>query len=97
MVRLKSIMVVTGAVLFLLSALALAKPWGSRPWDEPVFCPKCASERVVYILYGEPKLDADLKRALANHRVELGGCIITRDSKRWECRRCGHSWGKVGP
>jgi hypothetical protein len=96
MVRRKVIMVVTGAVLLLFPLLALSQTWGSRPWDEPVVCPKCQSDRVVYILYGEPKLDEDLKRALESHKVELGGCIITQDSKRWECRRCGHTWGKVG-
>ena len=97
MVRLKVIIAVTGAVLFLFALLALAQTGDSRPWDEPVFCPKCKSDRVVYILYGEPKLDEDLKRALDSHKVELGGCIITPDSKRWECRNCRHSWGNVGP
>ena len=97
MVRLKVMMAVTGAVLFLFPLLVLAQPWDSRPWDEPVLCPKCKSDRVVYILYGEPKMDEDLKRALDIHKVELGGCLITRDSKRWECRSCGHSWGNVAP
>jgi hypothetical protein len=97
MVRLKAIMVVIGAVLLLFPLLALAGPWDSRPWDEPVLCPKCKSDRVVYILYGEPKLDADLKRALDSHKLELGGCLVTSASKRWECRSCGHRWGNVGP
>jgi hypothetical protein len=95
MVRLKVIMAVTGAVLFLFPLLALAQTWDSPPWDEPVLCPRCKSDRVVYLLYGEPKLDEDLKRALESRKVELAGCIITPDSKRWECRNCGHSWGKV--
>jgi hypothetical protein len=97
MVRLKVMMAGTGAVLFLFSLLVFAQSWDSRPWDEPVLCPKCKSDRVVYILYGEPKMDEDLKRALDIHKVELGGCIITPDSKRWECRSCGHNWGKVAP
>jgi rubredoxin len=97
MVRLKVIMAVLGAVLFLFPLLALAQNWDSRPWDEPVSCPKCKSDRVVYILYGEPKLDEDLKRALDSGKVELGGCLVTSDSKRWECRNCKYSWGNVIP
>ena len=96
MVRLKIIMTVIGAVLLLFPWLAFAQTWGSRPWDQPVVCPKCQSDRVVYILYGEPKLDEDLKRALASHKVELAGCLITPDSKRWECRSCKYQWGNVG-
>ncbi len=95
MSRLKVMIAVTGIVLFLFPLLALAQTWDSRPWDEAVLCPKCKSNRVVYILYGEPKMDEDLKRALDIHKVELGGCIITPDSKRWECRSCRHSWGNV--
>jgi hypothetical protein len=96
MVRLKIIMAVIGAVLLLLPSFALAQTWNSRPWDEAVVCPRCQSDRVVYILYGEPKLDEDLKRALASRKVEIAGCIITPDSKRWECRSCAHKWGNVG-
>lgn len=95
MARLKVILAVTAVVLFLLALPELAQTGDSRPWDEPVFCPRCKSDRVVYLLYGEPKLDADLKRALADHKVELAGCIVTRDSKRWECRKCKYSWGNV--
>ena len=96
MIRLKVIMAVTGAVLLLFPLLTLDQTWGLRPWDEPVLCPQCKSDQVIYILYGEPNLDADLKRALAGGKVELGGCLVTRDSKRWECRACGHQWGSVG-
>jgi len=60
-------------------------------------CPRCQSDRVVYILYGEPILDEDLKRSIDSGKVELGGCEVTRDSKRWECRKCKYSWGSVIP
>jgi hypothetical protein len=96
MVRLKVMLAVTGAVVLLYIVLALAQTRDSPPWDQPVLCPKCKSDRVVYILYGEPQMAEDLKRALASRKVELGGCIITPDSKRWECRSCGHRWGAVG-
>ena len=58
-------------------------------------CPECKSDHVVYILYGEPILDDDLKRAIESGKVELGGCMITPESQRWECRECRHSWGSV--
>ncbi|MDD2902142.1 MAG: hypothetical protein PHU44_06870 [Syntrophales bacterium] len=97
MVRFKVILAVTVVVLFLFTLLASAPARDPRPWDQPVSCPKCQSDRVVYILYGEPKLDAELQRALDSGKVELGGCILTPDSKRWECRKCKYSWGKVIP
>lgn len=91
MARLKVIMAVA-VVLLLLPLLAPAQP---RPWDELTFCPKCKSDRVVYILYGEPIIDEELKRAIESGKVELAGCIVTPDSRRWECRECGHKWGQV--
>ncbi len=97
MARLKLIMAINSAALILFSFLALAQAWGSQPWNEPVLCPRCKSDRVVYILYGEPIMDENLKRALDGLKVELGGCIITPDSRRWECRSCRYKWGKVSP
>lgn len=97
MVRLKLIMAICSAALFLFSLLALAQTGASPPWNEPVLCPRCNSDRVVYVLYGEPIMDENLKRALDGLKVELGGCIITPDSKRWECRNCGYRWGNVSP
>jgi hypothetical protein len=91
MARLKVIIAVT-VVLLLLPLFAQAQP---RPWDEPILCPNCKSGRVIYILYGEPILDDDLKRAIETRKVELAGCIVTQDSHRWECRNCGHKWGQV--
>jgi hypothetical protein len=95
--RLKVMIAITGVVLFLSPLLASAQTWGTRPWDQQVSCPKCQSDRVVYILYGEPILDDDLKRAIHSGKVELGGCEVTRDNKRWEYRKCGYSWGNVIP
>ena len=97
MVWLKVFITGAAAVLFLFPPLGLARTHDSRPWHETVFCPKCKSDRVVYILYGEPILDEDLIRSLENRKVELGGCLVTPDSRRWECRSCGHRWGKVRP
>ena len=96
MVRLKIVVPIAVAVLLLLPWLILDQTWGLQPWEEPVLCPKCKSDQVVYILYGEPNLDAGLKQALDSRKVELGGCIITRDSKRWECRACRYRWGSIG-
>lgn len=81
--------------MLLMPLLAPAQSRPLRPWEKPVFCPHCQSDRVVYIIYGEPQLDDELKRALKSHKVELGGCLVTAASKRWECWHCGHTWGKV--
>jgi hypothetical protein len=88
---------IAGVVLFLFLLVVFALARDSRPWDATVVCPRCQSDRVVYILYGEPILDEDLKRAIDSGKVELGGCEVTRDSKRWECRKCKNSWGKALP
>ncbi|RJR41933.1 MAG: hypothetical protein C4567_08225 [Deltaproteobacteria bacterium] len=97
MVRLKFLIAVIWVGLFLLPLLASAQTRDPRPWDAPVTCPRCNSDRVVYILYGEPILDEELHRAIDSGRVELGGCEVARDSKRWECRKCGSKWGNVIP
>jgi hypothetical protein len=94
MTRLRFVLAFTLAFL-LLSFIASAETLNSRPWDTLTVCPNCKSNRVAYILYGEPYMDENLKSALASHKVILGGCIITPESKRWECWNCGHSWGKV--
>jgi hypothetical protein len=93
--RFKVILGVTGAIIFLFSLLTLTQAKDPRPWDEPVSCPRCQSDRVVYILYGEPILDDDLKLAIKQGKVELAGCIVTSESKRWECRKCNYGWGNV--
>jgi hypothetical protein len=95
MTRPKFIIAVAAALFLLLPILALAQSLNSRPWDTLIFCPNCKSNRVAYILYGEPYMDENLKSALDSHKVVLGGCMVTSESKRWECWDCGHSWGTI--
>jgi hypothetical protein len=64
----------------------------------PPHCPVCCSHRVAEVLYGLPDDTLELKQALREKRVVLGGCVEFDDGPAWECTACGHQWGAVtGP
>ena len=51
-------------------------------------CPKCKSGYVIDIVYGLPgpgTFDGP-------DEVELGGCVIQRDSPHLICKTCGYRW-----
>jgi hypothetical protein len=56
-------------------------------------CPKCKSDNVVNIIYGEPSPSL-LKRS-QDGEVELGGCIIDSDSPRYKCKSCMNEFGRL--
>ncbi len=57
---------------------------------KPNKCPDCGSIRIARIMYGLPDFsDEELKKAVQEGRVVLGGCIITPDSPEWKCKACG--------
>lgn len=56
-------------------------------------CPKCNSEQVFPIVYGLP--DGDTFDAEGRGKVVLGGCVVTNHDPRWQCRACGHRWGRA--
>ena len=56
--------------------------------NKPSVCPVCHSKRIANILYGLPAYTVDLRKALAEGRVTLGGCCIDDDSPRWQCVDC---------
>jgi len=101
----KMIILILTACL-LLPHITLAQPWYPRLWERPdgpppewanpPFCPKCWKANVVYVSYGLPPADnPELTQAIKDHKVELGGCAITPDSRKWKCRDCGHRWGEL--
>ncbi|GLX96124.1 hypothetical protein Hesp01_40740 [Herbidospora sp. NBRC 101105] len=49
-------------------------------------CPGCGTGRLVPIAYGYPHFTDELKRALEEKRLVLGGCAV-RD-ERWACPSC---------
>jgi len=56
--------------------------------NKPSQCPKCGSERVARILYGEPIGSESLMADLKAGRIVLGGCCITGDDPIWQCLSC---------
>jgi len=64
----------------------MSKRYESR--TQPSKCPKCGSERVARILYGEPMGSEALMADLKAGRIVLGGCCITGDDPKWQCLEC---------
>ncbi len=75
---------------------------GSIVLRKPNKCPDCGSIRIARIMYGLPDFSSEeLKKAVEEGRIVLGGCIVGPDSPRWECKGCGARMGtrytKPGP
>ncbi len=75
---------------------------GSIVLRKPNKCPDCGSIRIAMIMYGLPDFSSEeLKKAVEEGRIVLGGCIVGPDSPRWECKGCGARMGtrytKPGP
>jgi hypothetical protein len=50
-------------------------------------CPICESPNVIPIVYGKPTMEA-MKKA-ERGEIILGGCIMNRDRKNFQCIDCG--------
>lgn len=66
-------------------------------YQEP--CPVCeaGADKVVYMIVGDPVMDAEMVQAMEAGRVALAGCIPPiedwRDSdESWTCGRCESEW-----
>ncbi len=57
-------------------------------------CPFCGGSDVAEILYGLPAYSDEFERALANHKIVLGGCCITGGEPAAHCNSCGKDFGK---
>jgi len=55
-------------------------------------CPKCGSLDVVSIEYGYPgpEMMAEAEKGL----IELGGCCVTDDDPRKQCKACGEQFDR---
>ena len=60
--------------------------------QEKVQCPKCGSKSVAQLLYGMPAFSDQLKKAIDEGRIALGGCCITGDDPQYRCNDCGHKF-----
>ena len=54
-------------------------------------CPRCGADHAIPIIYGLPSREG-VERVQRGERV-LGGCMVSVDSPRWQCRACGHRFG----
>ena len=53
-------------------------------------CPKCGSEQVLPIAYGEP--GPEMWEMARRGEIVLGGCVTSGNDPQWSCKACGHRW-----
>lgn len=57
-------------------------------------CPRCGSNDIAEILRGLPVYSIELEKAIADHKIILGGCCITGNDPSAHCNSCGKDFGK---
>jgi hypothetical protein len=60
-------------------------------------CPACRSRRIARISYGLHEHTEELRQALRDGRVILGGCVILDGAPTWHCNECGLDGGRIHP
>lgn len=53
--------------------------------DEPQICPRCGSDDIDAVIYGEPIYPLQ-------QGTVAGGCLVTPDGPDCICRSCQHEW-----
>ena len=56
-------------------------------------CPRCGGKDTAPIMYGMPAFDDELERALADHKIVLGGCCISDADPKYHCFQCNKDVG----
>ncbi len=85
------VLLIVGGVVALLT-LKLSQNWQTVSQTKPTVCPRCGQEgSIVPIIYGKP--GQDLMNDAKKGKCVLGGCMIDRDSPKWQCLNCGERWG----
>lgn len=51
-------------------------------------CPKCGSENIALIIWGDPVYCDGLIQDIDEGRVHIGGCCVTGDNPEWHCNDC---------
>jgi hypothetical protein len=54
--------------------------------EKPEKCPKCGSQKVVKIVYGETSYEGSLEAEA--EKIILGDCVITGNDPCWGCVDC---------
>lgn len=57
-------------------------------------CPVCGNDSIVEVLYGIRYIDMTDSCKGAKRYVS-GGCVVSRDSPRFVCRKCRYKWGML--
>jgi hypothetical protein len=57
-------------------------------------CPKCGSDKVIPIVYGDIDGSPEVIEQVKNNEIESGGCCIDEESPKWKCRDCEKRFGK---
>ncbi len=55
----------------------------------PGKCPSCGFKPMGVILYGMPIPTEQYYRDVESGKLIVGGCSLTDDDPKWECRNCG--------
>ncbi|WP_061294906.1 hypothetical protein [Herbidospora cretacea] len=56
-------------------------------------CPRCGEGPLVPIAYGYPHFTEELKQALAERRLVLGGCAV--QDEKWACPACDTRYREI--
>jgi SAM-dependent methyltransferase len=57
-------------------------------------CPRCQSQQVAKILYGNPPLTREILAGLEAGKIISGGCMLHGGAPQWHCHQCQHSFGE---
>lgn len=55
-------------------------------------CPVCGNDSIVEVLYGIRYIDMT-DSCQGAKRYASGGCMVSKDSPRFVCRKCRYKWG----
>ena len=58
-------------------------------------CPKCHSEKVIPIVYGDIDGSPHVMQQIENGEIETGGCCVSDESPKWKCSECEERFGKI--
>lgn len=58
-------------------------------------CPKCGAEESAQVLYGLIAMTDEVKKAITEKKIVLGGCPVYAGASRWICSRCRHPHGHM--
>jgi hypothetical protein len=58
-------------------------------------CPKCGSNKVIPIVYGDIDGSPETMKKIEDNEISPGGCLIEKNSPKWECGECKNQFGKI--